>query len=267
MNPAHPQQIPIIGSGELQYLNGLAESFFIETIEQVISDQPACIIVADANTPPALLTLKCMELDIPLFGSPLPSSKLSGLLQYHLMDMLAASVVLNGVFMEVMNMGTLITGASGIGKSELALELITRGHRLIADDATKFSRIAPDIITGMCPEVLKDFLEVRGLGIINVRNIYGDNSIKEKKHLSLIVRLEPMERSQLLSLDRLDGSYNYQNILDVEITEIILPVAPGRNLAILLECAVRNHLLRIKGYNAPQEFINKQLELINQKSG
>jgi len=267
MNPVNPQQIPIIGSIELQYLDGLTEQPFYDTINQLISNQPACILIAEDKTPPAFLSLKCNEQDIPLLTSPLTSHKLIGLLQFHLTDMLVESVVLNGVFMEVMNMGTLITGASGIGKSELALELIARGHRLIADDATKFSRLAPEIITGTCPELLKDFLEVRGLGIINVRKIYGDNSIKDKKHLSLIVRLEPMERSQLLSLDRLDGSYNFQNILDVDITEIILPVAPGRNLAIMLECAVRNYMLRIQGYNAPEEFINKQLELIKKNCG
>ncbi len=145
-----------------------------------------------------------------------------------------------------------------------ALELIARGHRLVADDATKFSRIGPEQISGACPEILQDFLEVRGLGIINVRNTYGDSSIKDEKILRLIVRLEAMDRARLLQLDRLDGGSTIQNILEVDIPELTLPVAPGRNLAVLLECAVRNHILKIRGYNAPADFINKQQGLINQ---
>ena len=165
---------------------------------------------------------------------------------------------------DILGVGVIIRGESGIGKSELALELIARGHRLIADDATKFSRNGPDRITGTCPEILQDFLEVRGLGIVNVRNIYGDSSIKDKKFLRLIVRLESMDRSKLLQLDRLDGSTTVQTIIGVDIPELTLPVAPGRNLAILLECALRNHILKVRGYNAPADFISKQLLLINQ---
>ena len=168
--------------------------------------------------------------------------------------------------MEVMAIGVLITGPSGIGKSELALELITRGHRLIADDAPQFSRIAPDIINGTCPPALRDYLEVRGMGIINIRRLYGDSAIKENKYLRLIVRLEPMTKEQLLQLDRLQGSHNNRSVLDIDIPEITLPVAPGRNLAILLECAARNHNLIIGGYNAAEEFIENQQKLINLKS-
>ena len=144
------------------------------------------------------------------------------------------------------------------GKSELALELITRGHRLVADDAPEFSRIAPEIINGTCPPTLVDFLEVRGLGIINVRQLFGDSAVKSSKYLRLIIRLERLEKAELIDIDRLSGSYRMRKILEVDIPEITLPVAPGRNLAVLVECAARNHILRNSGYNSSEDFISRQ---------
>jgi HPr kinase/phosphorylase len=158
--------------------------------------------------------------------------------------------------MEVMGTGVLITGPSSIGKSELALELLSRGHRLIADDATEFARRAPDILNGTCPEMLRDFLEVRGLGILNVRAMFGDSAIKRNRNLRLIVKLQEMEEAE--EMDRLHGSKRMHNIQEVEIPEITLPVGPGRNLAVLLEAAVRNHILNTKGYDASQAFIERQ---------
>jgi len=263
LNLIHPHQIQILGSIELEYLQSLLHTSRDESLTQLFQYQPASIMLAENQQPSAQLALRCNEGDVPLFSSLLSSYRLAAMLRYYLADMLAETTILNGVFMEVMDTGVLITGPSGVGKSELALELIARGHRLIADDATKFSRIGPDLISGTCPEILQDFLEVRGLGIINIRNIYGDSSIKDEKLLRLIVRLESMDRSKLLQLDRLDGSSTVQTILEVEIPEITVPVAPGRNLAILLECAVRNHILKTRGYNAPADFISKQQLLID----
>ena len=268
LNLIHPHQIQILGGVELEYLDNLRDITRHDTVKQLISQEPACIIIAEEKAAPSFLILRCNENNIPLFTSSISSNRLSDALRYYLTNLLAEETVLHGVFMDVMGIGVLITGPSGIGKSEVALELIARGHsRLIADDAPKFSRIAPDIVSGNCPEILRDFLEVRGLGIINVRKLYGDNSIKNEKYLRLIIQLEPMEQKQLMTLDRLEGSYRARNVLDVEIPEITLPVAPGRNLAVLLECAVRNHILRMDGYNASSEFIEKQQLLITQNRG
>lgn len=263
LNLIHPHQIQIFGAIELAYLDSLQEASLGESLEQLFQNLPACILLAEDCKPSARLSLRCNDLNVPLFTSSQSSYRLAAKLRYYLAEMFAETVVLNGVFMEVMDTGVLITGPSGVGKSELALELIARGHRLVADDAAKFSRVGPEQISGTCPEILQDFLEVRGLGIINVRSTYGDSSIKNEKQLRLIVRLESMDRTRLLQLDRLDGSSSVQTILEVRIPEITLPVAPGRNLAILLECAVRNHILKIRGYNAPQDFINKQQQLID----
>lgn len=267
LNLIHPHQIQILGNVELDYLQELRDITRHDTVKQLIAHNPACVVVAENRDPPAYLTLRCNENDIPLFTSAQSSRQLSESLRYYLTTLFADTTVLHGVFMEVMTIGVLITGPSGIGKSELALELIARGHsRLVADDAPKFSRIAPDIVRGSCPELLRDFLEVRGLGIINVRKLYGDNSIKNDKYLRLIIRLERMEENRLLQLDRLGGSYRDCQVLGVKIPEITLPVAPGRNLAVLLECAVRNHVLRVGGYNAMDEFVEKQQLLIDEKS-
>ena len=262
LNLIHPHQIQIIGEMEIKYLEGLRNISMQDAVIQLFRSRPACVIVTDGCEPPTLLKRKSNEHSIPLFTSPLNGSKLADVLHYFLTNLFADMLTLHGVYMEVMAIGVLITGPSGIGKSELALELISRGHRLIADDAPLFSKIAPDIINGTCPKTLQDFLEVRGLGIINVRELFGDSAIKKNKYLKLIVQLQPMDTNNLLSLDRLEGSYNTRKVLDMEIPEITLPVAPGRNLAIMMECAARNHILRDSGYNASEVFARRQKKLI-----
>lgn len=262
LNLIHPHQIQILGGTELKYFEGLRKVSKQDAIRQLFAPNPACIIVSHNKPVPAFLKKKCNEHNVPLFNSPLTSNKLTDSLHYYLSHLFADVLTLHGVYMEVHAIGVLLIGPSGVGKSELALELITRGHRLVADDAPQFSRIAPDIINGTCPAALQDFLEVRGLGIINVRELFGDSAIKINKYLRLIVRLEPLNTESIKQIDRLVGSYTTQNILDLEIPEITLPVAPGRNLAVLLECAARNHMLRFSGYNASEVFTERQKAMI-----
>jgi len=262
LNLIHPHQIQILGDVELGYFASLRDISRQDALRQLFGHKPACIIISEGNAVPTFLKRKCNENGIPLLASLLPGKKLTESLHYYLASLFAEAVTLHGVFMEINAIGVLITGPSGIGKSELALELITRGHRLIADDAPQFSRIAPDIINGTCPEALRDFLEVRGLGIINVRDLFGDGAVKSNKYLRLIVRLTPLDENGVVKFDRLEGSYRTRRVLDIEIPEITLPVAPGRNLAVLLECAARNHMLRISGHNASTEFSERQRSLI-----
>ena len=263
LNLIHTHQVQILGKMELNYLEDLRDISMQDSIIQLFRSRPACVIVADGCEVPTVLKRKSNEHSIPLFSSSLNSDRLSDILHYFLTNLFADMLTLHGVYMEIMAIGVLITGPSGIGKSELAMELISRGHRLIADDAPLFSRIAPDIINGTCPQTLQDFLEVRGLGIINVRELFGDSAIKKNKYLKLIVQLQPMSTDSLLSLDRLEGSYKSRNILDMEIPEITLPVAPGRNLAVMLECAARNQILRNSGYNASEAFAERQKKHID----
>jgi HPr kinase/phosphorylase len=164
----------------------------------------------------------------------------------------------HGVFLDVLGAGVLLTGASGIGKSELALGLVNRGHRLIADDAVELHRTSGHSLMGTCPELLQDFLEVRGLGILNIRVMFGDTAIKTSKKLQLIIHIVAFDHEELKNMDRLHGMYRQRSILNVNVPEVTIPVAPGRNLSVLVESAVRNQVLMNTGYHASQEFIKRQ---------
>jgi len=258
LNLIQPNRIQVLGDTELSYLESLGKNSYHDALTMLFDETPAFILVADGAMPTDDLRQWAEQASIALLSSSLGSDKLIGLLHYDLTGLLAASQTLHGVFMEVGGLGVLLTGESGVGKSELALELVTRGHRLIADDAPEFSRIAPETIRGACPELLQGFLEVRGLGVLNVRAMYGDSAIKKDKNLRLIVHLKPIDDADVRNIDRLVGSQLNEMVLDVAIPRVILPVAPGRDLALLIEAAVRNHILRLNGYDAAQDFIQRQ---------
>lgn len=174
----------------------------------------------------------------------------------------APSLTLHGVFMDVSGFGVLLRGQSGIGKSEMALGLINRGHRLVADDAVDLKLIGTETLIGSCPPLLQDFLEVRGLGILNIRVMFGDNAIKDSKRLQLIVKMATFNDEELKHIDRLHGMYRIESILGIEVPEVTIPVAPGRNLAVLIETAVRNQVLKHNGYDASAEFILRQHQFL-----
>lgn len=266
MNLSHPNCIQVLGPDELAYLDGLGKNSHHDAIHRLFTAQPAFIVIAEALTVPAYLVELVEQSGTALFRSTMPAAKLISYLQYHVSDLLAERVTLHGVFMEVMSIGVLITGDSCMGKSELALELLTRGHRLIADDAPEFSCIAPDTINGVCPPVLDGFLEVRGLGVLNVRAMFGDSAIKKNKYLRLIIRLEDMHEDGDWEIDRLRGSVRMRSVLDIDIPEVVLPVAPGRNLAVLVEGAALNHIQHLKGYDSVEDFIDRQNRIIKGES-
>ncbi len=170
---------------------------------------------------------------------------------------------LHGVFMNVFGTGVMITGPSGIGKSELALVLMSRSHQFIADDGIDLYKEG-DALMGRCPETLQDFLEVRGLGIINVRKLFSDAALLPEKKLELIVHLEATHNIAFEQQDRIYGLYEEETILEVAIPKVTLPVAPGRNLSILLEAAVKNIALKKQGYEASEEFIGRHSEFLTQ---
>lgn len=259
LNLIHPHQIQILGLYELAYLDALTKNIYQKSIKQVFeTDNLACIIVVDNSRVRSDLLEAADHYQIPLFTSQLSGENVINYLHTSLARLLAQRITLHGVFMDVLGLGVLIMGDSGTGKSELALELVSRGHRLVADDAPEFSKIAPQTVIGNCPLSMNAFLEVRGLGILNVQALFGDSAIKRDKYLRLIVQLEHMTPERLQEVDRLQGDYRVRRILSVDIPEISLPVAPGRNLAVLLECAVRNHNLRMQGYNAADDFCEQQ---------
>ncbi|MEZ5457093.1 MAG: HPr(Ser) kinase/phosphatase [Lysobacteraceae bacterium] len=259
LNTIHPNKVQIIGAEELAHLDGLAPPHRWEVLGKVMQSLPLALIVTHDQSIPTDLRDSANQHDCPLWVSRHSGHELLTYLQYHLARAVARQETLHGVFMEVYSIGVLITGASGSGKSELALELITRGHRLVADDATEFTQIAPDVLDGTCPVLLQDMLEVRGLGILDIRSMFGDTSVKRNKYLRLIVHLERHDpQVDARPMDRLYGDVGQRRILDIDIPQITLPVAPGRNLAVLVEAAVRSHLLKSKGIDAAQTFIDRQ---------
>ncbi len=257
-NLIHPNQAQILGETELNFFNKADDSILNNLLAQLFQRKSAAIFISDGLNPPEGFREQSLKYDLPIICSTLSSNELIDQLRHYLTQALAEKEILHGVFMEVISVGVLIMGQSGLGKSELALDLVSRGHRLIADDAPEFARIAPETVNGTCPEILKNFLEVRGLGVLNIREMYGDSAIKSNKFIRLIIDLIPPKMSIPKTEDRLRLSERKTNLLGVDIPTISLPVAPGRNLAVLVEAAVRNHLLSNNGYNASEDFIERQ---------
>ncbi|GHA77441.1 HPr kinase/phosphorylase [Lysobacter bugurensis] len=256
LNTIYPNKVQILGSEELAWLDGLEPRTRWETIEKIMQYRPLALVISKDQSCPEDLRIASEETDTPLWVSPRRGHELFNHLQYHLARKLAPRITLHGVFMELYSIGVLITGESGAGKSELALELVTRGHRLVADDAPEFTQIAPDVLDGTCPELLQDMLEVRGLGVLNVRQMFGDTAVKRNKYLRLIVHLtQPSLYAEPSGLERITGDLGARRVLDLDVPLITLPVMPGRNLAVLTEAATRTHILRQKGVDPAAAFM------------
>jgi HPr kinase/phosphorylase len=264
LNFVHPNRIQVIGEAEIAYLSRLDKKEYEEAIRNLFTcDKTSAIIVANGRNITPDLIAAADQTSLGLFSSSLPSPVVIDHLQYYLTRALAPRITVHGVYMEVMGMGVLITGESGIGKSELALELLSRNHRLIADDAVEFVRVGPDVIVGQCPTLLSDYLEVRGLGILDVRLMFGETAVRHKKKLHLIVRLESIQRQKMSKINRLESKQMTRAILDVEIPEVALFVGPGRNLAVLVETAIRAYILRMWGFDPLEDFMKRHQEHMN----
>jgi HPr kinase/phosphorylase len=257
LNFIHPNRIQVLGHHEVSYLSELEEPVSRRLIESLPHTRPAALILCDGARAPERLGRVAAEARIPVFLTALPGPRVIDVLRRYLAKNLAESTQRHGVCMDVLGLGVLITGESGVGKSELGLELISRGHGLVADDVVDIARIPPSVLECRCPPLLKDFLEVRGLGVLNVRTVFGETAVRPKMNLHLIVHLEkpapghvPSERLPLHDLS--------EEILGVTVRKVVIPVAEGRNLAVLLEAAVRNHILQLRGIHTTREFIARQ---------
>ena len=258
LNFIHPNRVQLIGRAELGYLDGLGRNVRQESIARLFVTKPVAIVLTDGTRAPRDLAEAADAHDTPLLATTAPDHKALENLQYFLWRSLAERVTLHGVLLEVLGIGVLLTGDPAVGKSELALEMISRGHRLVADDAPELMRVAPDIINGACPPMLQDFLEVRGLGLLNIRALFGESAIKRNKYLRLIIDLKSSDEAEEAIMERLTGSTASEQVLGLDIPRITIPVAPGRNMAILVETAVRNHMLHESGYDASEDFIERQ---------
>ena len=263
LNVIHPNKVQILGIAELAWLDRLDARFRWENIEKIIEQKPLALVISQGQICPSDLQQTCEEAGIPLWVSNRRGFECLNLLQHFLSNRLAPQTSLHGVFMEIFSFGVLITGEAGSGKSELALELISRGHRLVADDAPEFTQITPSIVEGSCPALLQDMLEVRGLGIMNIRQMFGDTSVKASKYLKMIVHLLHYNNDHNDANFRLTGSATSQHVLDIDIPVFKLPVAPGRNLAVLTEVAVRLQMLRQQGKDPANDFMARHQYLLD----
>jgi HPr kinase/phosphorylase len=254
LNLTHPNSIQVIGAYEAGIIGGF--------VERLLESHPAAVIVADGVAPPPALVESATRTQTPLFTSPLPAPQVIEKLARYLARLLAETTELHGVFMDVLGLGVLITGESGVGKSELGVELISRGHGLVADDVVEVSRIGGGALEGRCPALLKDFIEVRGLGVLNIRTIFGETAVRRKMKLRLVTHLSRIPSSSRDPSERLPLSELTEEILGVTVRKVIIPVAAGRNLAVLVEAAVRNEILKLRGIDSMAEFLARQAQEI-----
>ena len=267
LNLIHPNKVQVLGLEEIDYLDDLDEGELTLTISRMFASRPLAILIGDGLEVPATIFDEARKQATALLSSDLRAHELGNYLQYHGSRSLARRTTLHGLFMEVFTIGVLVTGGPGSGNSELALELLNRGHRLIADDAPEFTQISPEIIDGTCPAALQDCLEVRGLGVLNVRSMFGDSAVKLNKFLRLIIHLEiPGNGESPGPTDRLRGDTSSTTVLDLQIPKITLPVVAGRNLAVIAEAAVRDFMLKMKGYDAASAFIERHSRLLRAQS-
>jgi HPr kinase/phosphorylase len=263
LNLIHPSRIQIFGEQEVQYHAELDPQQRQEQIVSLISKAPPCVIMADGKTADSDLKLFCQRSSTPLFITTISAAEVIDHLRTYLTKIGAPQITMHGVFMDILGLGVLIMGESGLGKSELGLELISRNHGLVADDAVDFSRLGPDYVEGRCPIILRNLLEVRGLGLLDIRTIFGETAVRRKLKLRLIVQLVKRADGEF---ERLPLDAQHIDVLGVPIRTVKIQVAAGRNLAVLVEAAVRNTILQLRGIDTLKEFMERQSQQMNAES-
>jgi len=246
-------RVQIISQSEVDYFASLTPNERARSSVGIDLERIACILITRNLEPPVELIELAARAAVPLLQTPLASSVAINYVTEFLHAELAPREVRHGVMLDIYGLGVLIEGRSGIGKSECALDLLTRGHRLVADDAVEVRRLAANHLRGSSPAPLNDFMEIRGLGIINVRELFGVPAISDAMKIDLSIQLEPW--AEVSDVDRLGLDLRHRDILDVNVPHVLLPVSTGRNLAVLVETAARVHHLRLRGRDAAQDFV------------
>ncbi len=256
LNYIHPYRVQLLGRREVAYLTDTTPEDQERRISRIVALEPPVLIVADDQAPPVRLVAMCDRAEIPLFVTAESAGHVIDVMRGYLAQHFAERTTRHGVFMDILGVGVLLTGESGLGKSELGLELISRGHGLVADDAVDLFRISQDSLEGRCPELLINLLEVRGIGLLDIKAIFGETAVRRKKRLKLIVHLvrkETMERE----FERLPYEPLYEDLLGLPVRKVVIAVDAGRNLAVLVEAAVRNTILQLRGIDTYQEFVER----------
>jgi HPr kinase/phosphorylase len=262
LNYIHPYRVQLVGRREVDYLETSTPEAQERRIQRIVTLEPPVIIVADDQRPPDRLVAMCDRAEIPLFTTAHSAGHVIDVVRAYLSELMADRTTRHGVFMDILGLGVLLTGESGLGKSELGLELISRGHGLVADDAVDLFRASQTTLDGRCPELLQNLLEVRGIGLLDIKAIFGETAVRRKMRLKLIVHLvrkETMERE----FERLPYEPLYETILDIPVRKVVIAVDAGRNLAVLVEAAVRNTILQLRGIDTYKEFIARHQAAMN----
>ncbi len=256
LNYIHPYRVQILGEREVAYLTQGSLEDCSRRINRIITLEPPVLVVADGQVAPDMLISMCERGNLPMFSTPESAAFVIDVLRAYLSKHFADRTSMHGVFMDILGLGVMITGESGLGKSELGLELISRGHGLVADDAVDLYRINQTTIEGRCPELLQNLLEVRGIGLLDIKAIFGETAVRRKMRLKLIVHLvrrETLERDY----ERIPYEPLTQVILGIPVRKVIIQVEAGRNIAVLVEAAVRNAILQLRGINTYEEFVER----------
>ena len=263
LNYIHPYRVQILGKREVSYLTNGSVEDCARRISRIITLEPPVLVVADGQTAPDTLLSMCEGAQLPMFATPDSVAFVIDVLRAYLSRHFAERTSMHGVFMDILGMGVMITGESGLGKSELGLELISRGHGLVADDAVDLFRINQTGIEGRCPDLLQNLLEVRGIGLLDIKAIFGETAVRRKMRLKMIVHLvrrETLERDY----ERIPYEPLTQDVLGVPVRKVIIQVEAGRNIAVLVEAAVRNAILQLRGINTYQDFVERHRRAMEQ---
>ncbi len=266
LNYIHPYRVQIVGHREVAYLLDCNDEDQERRIQRIVTLEPPVVIVADGQVAPDKLVALCDRADIPLFVTQESAGHVIDVVRSYLAQLFAERTTRHGVFMDILGLGVLLTGESGLGKSELGLELISRGHGLVADDAVDLFRVSQTSLEGRCPELLMNLLEVRGVGLLDIKAIFGETAVRRKMRLKLIVHLvrkETLERE----FERLPYEPLFEEILGVQVLKAIIAVDAGRNLAVLVEAAVRNTILQLRGIDTYREFIERHQKAMARGEG
>jgi HPr kinase/phosphorylase len=258
-----PARILVFGESEVRYLESLDAGSRMNVLAAAFSHDIPCVLITGGWDPPAELLAASDRYHVPLLRTPVTTPVSIAKIEYLLDDELAERQVIHGVLMDMLGLGVLIIGESGIGKSECGLDLVVRGHRLVADDTVEIRRRGETTLIGTCPELTRHHMEIRGLGLINIRDLFGVAAIRNAKRVELVVQLErwdPERDYERLGIDELR-----YDILGLRVPLVRMPVAPGRSLGVLVEVAARNQLLRTRGLNAARDLANRLAQTLREK--
>jgi HPr kinase/phosphorylase len=258
-------RIQVFGRGEYHYLMKIVKKKELASVVKFFEYPVTCCVFSNGHEPPRPFTEMAVKTGVPVLVSPLPTNVLTMRLTKILQDVFSPKTSIHGVLVEVFGVGILIIGRSGVGKSECALELIERGHRLVADDVVDIQSIADTLLIGSGAKLIRHHMEIRGLGIININHLFGVGAIRDKKQIQLVVSLEEWDAKK--EYDRLGLEESTYTILGVDVPMLTIPVKPGRNIPILIETAAMNFRLHKLGYNTAKEFNKKLMKSIEEDKG